>query len=103
MNQFALIDNATFSLDDGKQHSNWTESSLNSIGMTMNSNEKTSIIAGLYGNALEWYDFLLYASFAPIFAEIFFPAHIGFVSLIATYSVFAIGFLVRPLGGALLG
>jgi proline/betaine transport protein TphA len=71
--------------------------------MIMNLKEKTSVMAGLYGNALEWYDFLLYASFAPIFAEIFFPAHVGFVSLIATYSVFAIGFLVRPIGGALLG
>ncbi|WBV68686.1 hypothetical protein PGH46_17885 [Legionella pneumophila] len=37
----------------------------------MKQNTKHSIIAGLYGNALEWYDFLLYASFAPVFAEFF--------------------------------
>jgi proline/betaine transport protein TphA len=65
--------------------------------------EKRSIIAGLYGNALEWYDFLLYASFAPLFADIFFPSENPFSSLIATFSVFAVGFLMRPIGGALLG
>lgn len=69
----------------------------------MNQHEKRSIIAGLYGNALEWYDFLLYASFAPIFSEIFFPADEHFISLVTTFSVFAIGFLMRPIGGALLG
>ncbi|WP_133128109.1 MFS transporter [Legionella nagasakiensis] len=69
----------------------------------MESSEKRSIIAGLYGNALEWYDFLLYASFAPLFAEIFFPTDAPFLSMIATFTVFAIGFLVRPIGGALLG
>jgi len=69
----------------------------------MNQVEKRSVIAGLYGNALEWYDFMLYASFAPIFARYFFPLHIPFLSLLATFAVFAIGFLVRPIGGALLG
>ncbi len=39
----------------------------------MTRKERYSIIAGLFGNGLEWYDFLLYASFAPIFAELFFP------------------------------
>lgn len=69
----------------------------------MEHNVKCSIFAGLYGNALEWYDFLLYASFAPVFAEIFFPSKIHFVSLIATFSLFAIGFIMRPIGGLLLG
>ncbi len=62
-----------------------------------------SVIAGLYGNALEWYDFLLYASFAPIFADVFFPSKVHFVSLIATFSLFAIGFIMRPIGGLLFG
>ena len=69
----------------------------------MNAYEKHNIIAGLYGNTLEWYDFLLFASFAPIFANIFFPSHNYFASLMATFGIFAIGFLVRPIGGALLG
>lgn len=69
----------------------------------MNHKEKYSVIAGLYGNALEWYDFILYASFAPVFAEIFFPSEIHFLSLLATFSLFAIGFIMRPIGGVLIG
>lgn len=69
----------------------------------MTSHKYSNIIAGLYGNALEWYDFLLYASFAPLFAELFFPAEDRYSSLFATFGIFAIGFFVRPLGGALLG
>jgi proline/betaine transport protein TphA len=69
----------------------------------MGKDEKRSVLAGLYGNALEWYDFLLYASFAPIFAELFFPTKIEFISLITTFGVFAISFFMRPIGGFLIG
>jgi proline/betaine transport protein TphA len=69
----------------------------------MGKDEKRSVIAGLYGNALEWYDFLLYASFAPIFSELFFPSKIPFLSLMTTFGVFAISFLMRPIGGFLIG
>lgn len=69
----------------------------------MNSNERRSVLAGLYGNALEWYDFMLFASFASLFADQFFPKDIPFLALLATFGVFAIGFFARPLGGAWLG
>src|SRR5438132_13886316 len=69
----------------------------------MDSSVKRNVFAGLYGNALEWYDFLLFASFAPIFADLFFPSASYFVSLISTFSVFAGGFLMRPIGGILFG
>lgn len=62
-----------------------------------------SVVAGLFGNALEWYDFLLYASFAPLFAKLFFVATSPFIATLLTFSVFAIGFIVRPLGGMLIG
>jgi len=65
--------------------------------------EKKNLIAGLYGNAVEWYDFLLYASFAPVFAVIFFPTDNKILSLIATFTLFAVSFLMRPLGGILFG
>lgn len=55
----------------------------------MNRNQKKSVIAGLYGNALEWYDFLLYASFAPVFADIFFNKNNPFLALVATFAVFS--------------
>jgi MFS transporter, MHS family, proline/betaine transporter len=59
--------------------------------------------AGAIGNLLEWYDFGLYGLFAPVFAQLFFPAQDRIASLIGAYSGFAIGFAVRPLGGAVLG
>ena len=65
--------------------------------------KRKSVIAVLCGNALAWYDFLLYASFAPIFAEIFFPAKTVFTSVMLTFSVFAVSFLMRPIGGVVLG
>lgn len=66
-------------------------------------NKKTTLIAGIVGNALEWYDFLLYAYFASVLAPLFFPAKTEFLSLLITFSVFAIGFLVRPLGALVIG
>lgn len=62
-----------------------------------------TIIAGLFGNTLEWYDFILYANFASIFATLFFPAHNQFTSLLLTFGVFASGFLIRPLGAVVFG
>tara|TARA_Y100000588_G_C14203748_1_gene903684 strand:- start:5 stop:406 length:402 start_codon:yes stop_codon:yes gene_type:complete len=47
--------------------------------------------------------FLLYASFASLFSQLFFPANNQFIFLLATFGVFAIGFMMRPLGGVVLG
>jgi MHS family proline/betaine transporter-like MFS transporter len=64
----------------------------------------TSKIASGLGSALEWYDFAVYGYFARIFAQQFFPPHTHFlVGLMASFSVFAIGFAARPLGGVLFG
>ncbi len=65
--------------------------------------KKINLLAGLIGNALEWYDFLLYAYFATILAPLFFPAENYFFSLLLTFSVFSIGFLARPLGAMFIG
>lgn len=65
--------------------------------------QKKVVFAGAIGNALEWYDFTIYAFFVPIIAMQFFPNKDPFVSLLATFGVFAAGFLVRPLGAILFG
>jgi len=65
--------------------------------------QKGVVLAGAFGNALEWYDFTIYAFFVPVIATLFFPAKTLFLSILATFGVFAIGFLVRPLGGILFG
>jgi len=61
------------------------------------------IVPGIIGNILEWYDFSLYGYFAPIIAQLFFPTSNKFLSLLATFGVFAIGFLMRPLGALVFG
>ncbi len=62
-----------------------------------------SVISSSIGNILEWYDFGLFAMFSPIFSEIFFPKKNPQIALIETFSIFAIGFLCRPLGALFFG
>ncbi len=63
----------------------------------------SALAAGAIGNLLEWYDFGLYGYFAPILGRLFFPVHDTLASLIGAYVGFAVGFAMRPVGGALLG
>ncbi|MGH6977333.1 MAG: MFS transporter, partial [Stellaceae bacterium] len=62
-----------------------------------------ALVAGGIGNLLEWYDFGLYGYFAPTLGRLFFPSHNIFASLIGAYAGFAVGFAMRPIGGAVLG
>ncbi|HKJ08498.1 MAG TPA: MFS transporter [Gammaproteobacteria bacterium] len=62
-----------------------------------------SLGAGMVGNVLEWYDFGLYGFLAPLIGALFFPSSNPIASLIGAYGGFAIGFAVRPIGGAVLG
>lgn len=55
------------------------------------------------GNALEWFDWNIYAIFAPFFAAKFFVTGDPVSSLLATLAVFAVGFLMRPIGGWVFG
>ena len=61
------------------------------------------LISSMIGNALEWYDFVLYVQFAKIIGQLFFPSDDQFTSLLATFGIFAVGFVMRPLGGVLFG
>ncbi|WP_206955597.1 MFS transporter [Trinickia acidisoli] len=64
---------------------------------------RRAIVSSVLGSGLEWFDFLVYGYFAKIIAQVFFPADRPFVSITLTLATFAIGFLVRPIGGVLLG
>jgi MHS family proline/betaine transporter-like MFS transporter len=65
--------------------------------------ERRIVIAGLAGNVMEWYDFGTYGFFAAIIGEQFFPSHDPTVSLLASFAVFAVGFIGRPLGALIFG
>ncbi|MGH6874883.1 MAG: MFS transporter, partial [Aestuariivirgaceae bacterium] len=62
-----------------------------------------SVAAAVIGNAMEWYDFAVYGFFASVIGKLFFPASEPSLSLIAALGVFAVGFLMRPIGGIVFG
>jgi len=62
-----------------------------------------SVIGGSMGNLVEWFDWYVYAAFSLYFANSFFPKGDLTAQLLNTSGVFAIGFLMRPVGGWLLG
>ena len=59
--------------------------------------------AGIVGNVLEWYDFAAFGFLAPYIAIAFFPSDDQFAGLIKTFAIFAVGYLMRPLGAILFG
>jgi MFS transporter, MHS family, proline/betaine transporter len=61
------------------------------------------IVAGMIGNVLEWYDFATYAYFASAIGRQFFPHQDPVAQLLSAFGVFALGYLMRPVGGALVG
>src|SRR5271169_3450597 len=58
------------------------------------------LLSALSGSAIEWYDFGLYGLLAPsIFDKLFFPKVSPLIGTILVMSVFAVGFVGRPVGG----
>jgi MFS family permease len=61
------------------------------------------IVAAVIGNALEWYDFIVFGFFTVVIARLFFPSDSQYASLLLTTGTFGVGFFMRPVGGILLG
>ncbi|MGK8511948.1 MFS transporter [Nocardia asiatica] len=62
-----------------------------------------NVLRGSIGNLVEWYDWYVYAAFSVYFAKTFFPENDPTAQLLSTAAVFAVGFLMRPIGGWALG
>ncbi|NUE66642.1 MFS transporter [Snodgrassella sp. ESL0253] len=62
-----------------------------------------AIAAAVAGNALEFYDFIIYSFFAVYIGQSFFPNNDAFISLLTAVAVYGVGFFTRPLGGVLIG
>jgi MFS transporter, MHS family, alpha-ketoglutarate permease len=62
-----------------------------------------SIVSGSVVNLIEWYDWYVYSAFSLYFAAAFFPRGSQTAQLLNTAAVFAVGFLMRPVGGWLMG
>ncbi|WP_338017713.1 MFS transporter [Streptomyces adustus] len=61
------------------------------------------LLAGSVGNAMEWFDWATFVTFAALLGPQFHPAGDTATNVLQTLSVFAVGFLFRPLGGVLIG
>lgn len=65
---------------------------------------RTALLASLVGTTIEWYDFFLYATAASlVFSHAFFPDQSSLVGTLLSFATFAVGFVVRPLGGFVFG
>jgi len=64
---------------------------------------RRAVGAAVVGNVLEWYDFAVYGYLATIIAKNFFPPGDEVAALLATFAAFGVGFVVRPLGGIVIG
>jgi MHS family alpha-ketoglutarate permease-like MFS transporter len=62
-----------------------------------------SIIGGSAGNLVEWYDWYVYSAFTLYFAPVFFPSGNQTAELLSAAAVFAVGFLMRPIGAWFMG
>ncbi|MBS7565040.1 MFS transporter [Mucilaginibacter sp. Bleaf8] len=81
-----------------------TNDNNNNTGYQPNVAERVrSIIGGSLGNLVEWYDWYIYSAFSLYFAGYFFPSDNATAQLLNTAGIFAIGFLMRPVGGWLMG
>ncbi|WP_342709340.1 MFS transporter [Bradyrhizobium sp. B124] len=73
------------------------------VDATTKKNITRLIVATSVGNALEWYDISVYAYFAVYLSKAFFPANDPTTSLLLTFGSFGLSFLIRPIGGIVLG
>ena len=62
-----------------------------------------NIVGGSAGNLVEWFDWYVYSAFALYFAPVFFPKGDATAQLLNTAAIFAVGFVMRPIGAWAMG
>ncbi|MFM0005720.1 MULTISPECIES: MFS transporter [Paraburkholderia] len=62
-----------------------------------------AVVAAVIGNALEWYDFTVFGFLTVVIAQLFFPAGNDYASLLLATATFGVAFVMRPIGGIVLG
>ncbi len=69
----------------------------------MPASRRKQVIAAVIGNALEWYDFVVFGFLTVIISRLFFPEDSELLALLKTTATFGVGFFMRPIGGIVLG
>ncbi|WP_116953297.1 MFS transporter [Jiangella endophytica] len=67
------------------------------------SHTRRAVTAASIGNALEWYDIIIYGYFAAVISRLFFPGGSDFEALMLTFGTFAVSYLIRPVGALVIG
>src|ERR1700750_2106423 len=62
-----------------------------------------AVTAAVIGNALEWYDFTVFGFMTVVIARLFFPSDSEYASILLTTATFGVAFVMRPVGGIVLG
>ncbi len=70
--------------------------------MIFSASQKATL-AAISGTALQWYDFAIFGYFAPIIAETYFPNDNHFAGLLSAFGVFAVGYMLSPIGSIVFG
>ncbi|MCC6778909.1 MAG: MFS transporter [Hyphomicrobiales bacterium] len=76
---------------------------MSKVSTTDSASARRVVAAGIIGNVLEWYDFAIYGYFAFAIGQQFFPHQDKLAQLLSAFGVFALGYLMRPVGGVLIG
>lgn len=64
---------------------------------------RRAVVAAAAGNFVEWFDFAIYAVFATVIARLFFPSADPLAALLATFAVFGVSYVFRPIGAVVFG
>lgn len=64
---------------------------------------RKAVVAASLGNALEWFDIIVYAFMAPVISRLFFPELPDPWGLVITFGLFGVSYLIRPIGAIVLG
>lgn len=78
-------------------------SAISACNQTKQTADKKGLVAVVLGNAVEFFDFGVYATFAVMIGHTFFPNNSAFISLMLSLITFGIGFVARPLGAIVIG
>ena len=77
---------------------------LRSTDQTLRRNQLRAVISASVGTTIEWYDFFLYGvAAATVFPQKFFPSSDPFIGTMLSFTTFFVGFVARPIGGAIFG
>lgn len=82
---------------DGGEHNLWRTYLMNV------SSSKKAMLAGVSGTVLQWYDFAIFGYFAPIIAANYFPNDNPVAAMLSVFGVFAVGYLLSPVGSVVFG